>query len=577
MVNNHTTHQAGDMLLFQAGPLAGVVELSSYSETIGGADSQAQLAGEFRVSAHGGLYYNDWQPLSPAALFNATRSPDGQPRTLFLEFRYVHQGAPQPLTFNRLQLGGRYQDEPLHPVRADLAPALRALIGTPEHEALCAALLRKLHAPGILPAYIDRGATATEATGFLALWGTDACFYAAIMLLARRLGRAQLLDEFLRQRGLHFAPGTLSRFHAEQLRGSFYDRMRQRGTAAMFEPGAPEGPAAGEFRLLVGAPDHEPVAWALTAPVASGWVVGSTSPLSGDSVHAALRQSYGGARFPSLPNLPRGPRPEQVRLTETVVGANQARNAPPGGLVVTFAEVELLPGQTVARLTADTNVFIGLQHPEGLAQPALTVAIDPAFDYEVSWLVRQASPDTCRLRFGVQGFDAQRNRRPLLNPAGRRTEYCTPNVQLPAGQWVWVSCPVYAAGTDPSTVPTTLPRLGVGNVLLNPGQVTQLCPTVELRLRTGQTVPATLDVAAVEVRPLATGAHLRPRRDALGTPASAAAELGGFVSAAPWLLVYYRNHNATRSAGEIATIVRRQLAPAGAEVLLIEAQDNLVS
>lgn len=310
IIENRST-EVGDVILIEADvPLIGIIALTDFIDTTLGETLDNFFTREFRYSIDG-VNYTDWIELT---ISNIESIEIDSRDTLFIEYRYTHDGDPSvsgSLAFVDATLYGDFTS--LSCGDAYVNSMLKEFVGDCNN--ICSLgwainVLEKLYKEGLLAKFMerDRSSNTAEDRDFIDYWRTITHYFALYVCLARSFKsygtEEALLREFLRQRGLFFCSST-SLEDLLYLKSSFYDEYRQRGTIQIVRKknsvqGVDESldlslsgslstslsesellkEVNGELlRLICYQADCDEFIFNLRRPEEAGWTLGQSSPL----------------------------------------------------------------------------------------------------------------------------------------------------------------------------------------------------------------------------------------------------------------------------------------------------------
>lgn len=395
-VVNNTASEIGDVILINSiSPIFGIVQLQSYTDNVIGETVNRYFKKEFSYSIDG-IFFTNWLELNNQNLLDVIVQPQN---SFYINYRYTRQGSDINglLEFVDIFLNGQFQAtfcENYYVLPKSIFKDF--FCNNPQHSLLCSVLTKKMWDKGIVPEYIIRNQTENpqvDDKDYLDFWSTTACFFALQLMLAKKLENfdsyPDLLQDFVKQRDLLFCKDDIELADLQYLKSNYYDEIRQRGTANIFEfKGFENKQVDGEFiRLICLDKNCDEFFWELITDEKSGWNLGNSSPM------------YKGTSFSNQLIKSKEKTPDFLTLNNYSVyngGGNISLYMDGNKNVAKIDSVA--NGQIVGFSTNQTN----------LPDLSKSIIIDENVDYEITFWIKQTKKAN-NISFGVYMFDCDGN------------------------------------------------------------------------------------------------------------------------------------------------------------------------
>jgi hypothetical protein len=289
MVIQNKSTEIGDVIqIITDVPFLGLIALSSFIDDTVGEYTDRKFYKSFRYSVDG-VNWTAFVELTDANIAGVeVQSND----TFFAEYLYQRIGtdATGELEFNSVTLNGEF-------VELTDGPAYIASIFNSyfNFNNICSIswsvnVLEKLYKKGIVPAFLERELTGTNADDrdYIDFWRAVTHYFALYVCLARKFQffyqNQDLLLEYVKQRGLFVCEET-SLVDLMYLMTNYYDEIRQRGTRQVFIPQATDitingsKQVDGEFLRMICYDRFDEFLFNLNKNEHVGWNIGNSSPL----------------------------------------------------------------------------------------------------------------------------------------------------------------------------------------------------------------------------------------------------------------------------------------------------------
>lgn len=276
-INGNISNESGDVFIIRSEVVVtGLIALSDFIDTVTGSWSK-----EFRYTVDG-INFTPWVPLTNANLDAVeVESTD----TFIIEYRYTNQNNTEA-SFSNITVNGEFEETGCGDTYT--RSIFNRFFSCSDTEVLnwCINVTNKLYKQGIVPNFIQRGRDSNingEDRDYIDFWRTVACFFAYIVVLARKLKDFRqvdfLLDDFLRNRGIFFCDKN-SNTEKNYLVENYFDEIRQRGTSRIYKTKEENGSVVdGELLRTICYEECDEFIFNLHLPHTIGWSVGNSSPL----------------------------------------------------------------------------------------------------------------------------------------------------------------------------------------------------------------------------------------------------------------------------------------------------------
>ncbi len=554
---NNTASEIGDQILIQAtAPVFGVIRLESFDDDVAGETGSRFFKKEFSYSIDG-IFFSDWILLTNDNLLQIIVQPDN---SFYINYKYTRDGSDSNglLTFNRVCVLGQFT-EPICQNYFILPNSIFKdfYCNNPQHALLCATLTNKMFDKGILPEYITRNETenpAVDDKDFLDFWGTVCCFFALQLMLAKKLEHFdQFLDtlqDFLKQRDVLFCDDITELADLQYIKTHYYDEIRQRGTANIFEKKSIVKPVDGEFLRLICYQDIcDEFFWEFITDQKIGWWLGNSSPMFKHTLFS--------------PQLIKG----KEKLKDFLTLSNYDTFTANGGQIDLVSEA----GKNIARIS---NVSDGqkcgfapnLNASSQDLSKALT--IDENVDYEITFWIK-TNVIANNISFGVMGYSCEGNEIfPRTTTTSGTSNFFFQKKKLnKVNNWYFVRGILYNKNIQQLSVNQSILEIGFGQKLKSFTDMTHIIPYLVLDREANPNASSRLDIWDFKVRPLVRGAVANTvYNDNSGVPkvgntVSFGSFSTGFLTTSNIVHIGYENKNAKLSNDDIYNLTRHKLIP----------------
>lgn len=542
----------GDALLVNVSPqINGTIQFNSFTESLIGLTANRTVEREFRI-LNNSVFWSEWKPLTNANLSAQTYYVDN---TITLQVRYTRTGSDTSgvIEFQDIQIQGvRLADAtPMPIVNSSI---FADVFGTQFFHDVSDNLFKKLYFRGILPTYITRAENVEESedSDFIDLFYSVARFFAMMIAFGKRFEDFKddfnLMREYVREYGIYFDENTITLNELQYLASHYYDEIRRRGTAMIFNhkgdtlPGGEVAEIDGELvRLLRNKRENEALYENIQLDKI-GWCLGQCSPMyRGTCASVALNKTKEETQdFQSLDDF---------------FTTNQS-----------MLSIQPDGDRKVLRINPISNsVWAGLGRNDNANVSENLYVADSGMDYEITFAIKVTQrTSNSKIMFGVEGFDV--NKRKLLDaftfPNGYTTDENFFNVSLThfkLNEWYYVRGIVHAYSSE--RYPQSKTNIGIGtNFYFNNKFLTYILPRI---LVSGSST--SVELWDYKIRPLVRGTNILPK---IGTGIDDSHSLG-FIESSRILYAYLRNKNNNYSEQQITSIIERYLLPYNSTTMLM--------
>jgi hypothetical protein len=544
IVQNRST-EIGDVIVIKTGiPIIGIVTLTGFLDDVSGESVNRYFSKKFRYSIDG-INFSDYLDLNEQ---NIAAIDVIQTDTFVIEYYYTRAGVDptNTLAFNSVTLEGQFQELECGPAFKN--SMLYDFLG--DCNTICTLnwsinVLEKLYKRGLLPAYMERGATqsTTEDRDFIDFWRSITHYFAYYVCLARKFSKfhtdENLLQEFLLQRELFLCSHDTSYQDLIYLTSNYLDEIRQRGTMQIVKkrklistidesislsasaslsasnntsslPDASLKQVDGELlRLICYDDDCDEFLFNVNKTEHLGWNIGNSSPMyRGQILHNNLNKAY----EDSTADLSQYPTTGTSNLSIVTDG-----------------------GEKVIKITGG----IGDSGIGGYLSFNKAIVINRSLDYEITFQIKQSQLGG-KIRFGVVGYDISGNIVNLrkISSASYSNTFFEITQLNRTDKYYFVRGIIY--GKTRTTANTEIiPHIGYGEHLkFIDGSISKIVPQIIL----------TAGVGEIRVKNL----HIKP----LATPFS-----NGFIQTRNMIHVWMNNRNNKLTNEELEDNMRRYLIP----------------
>lgn len=522
MAKTNILKNINDSLLVEVKPkFSGNLTLTGYSDTIIGNNVAHGIKVEFRIITES-LFYDDWKILNGTNIANVKVQPNQ-----IIQIRYTrisNNNGDNDYVFKSIVFDGDYE------YREISAPTLNRSIFSDvawqdSTERLAQNLFKKLYFRGIVPNYIIRGANLSlkEDEDYSIFFSSISKFFAIILNFFKRfespLTDFDLLKELVKQHGVSFDEGSISLSDLQNISKNIYNEISKRGTKQIFDNG-------GEFLRLVHYDKDDELLYENVPKCCVGWCLGKSSPMY------------------------KGITDESVGLNKTGEDSKDFKDI---NKFTTHGAISIINSDNKGVLHITQGGGLGMFF--GQENNKKFINVDPNLDYEISFYFRILDANKLgNITISISGFDNLKN--PLndafIHPNNDEvTEYAVKNMKLlrfSNDVWYRFSCILYAYYSENRE--ETL-NIGVGNPLhFNNPFLKYIIPNIHVENED-------MELWNYKIRPLIRGRNILPMK---GNNANNAFSLG-FIQAANFFHVYYKNNNNNQSCREVTSIIERYLLP----------------
>ena len=409
MIVGNTCSEIGDVLIIesQVAIPANYVQVSSYVDTTVGETGSRYFDKSFRASQDG-LLWTEWMPLNMTNM--QTIEGNVINNTIFFEFRYERKGTDQNgiLEFVNIEINGSIVPHICSSPIIDKSIFKGLTCGNFLTTQLCSNLLKKLYNKGIIPNYIERGASKADDEDFIILWSTIACYLSMFVTYMSKFDtlfmQRDMLLEYLLQQEVNVCEYEELLVDLQYISENLYDEIRKRGTKQVFLRKGEEMndgtfmPVAGEIIRMTCTEKCDEFIWVISDAKSAGWNISNSSPLyRGNFKEDGLIKGY--------------------ELTKDFVDLTKYRRIQPS---VQGISSDNINGERKCLFIKSNNI------PSGLGVSSLLtndfskgIIVSPYIDYEITFdIAVDGDPNNLSIDFGVDAFDCLGNQYSLQNVDG---------------------------------------------------------------------------------------------------------------------------------------------------------------
>lgn len=401
VVENKSTEE-GDVILIKAEvPIVGLIGLTDFIDDTSGEDGDTSFTKQFRYS-NDGINFSDWIALTQDNLQDVeVNSTDN----FFIEYKYIHSGNDDELTFNSVTTEGNY-------IEPDCGNAynnsiFKQFFGCNDTEVLswCVNVTEKCFKQNIVPRFMTRG-TGLDIVAdrdYIDFWRTVACLFAFIVVMGRRLvnfkGDPELLLEFVTQRAMYVC-------NDEQYDGlyylltNYYREIAKRGTYNIIKTSDESGlPIDGELLRLICYKVQDEFIFNYIDNSKINWNINNASPLyKGNGNQKNCIKGYEQSKdVTDLDKYALLNRDYQKIITDGDKEVLQIDNVLDGSESISQSVSE-----SGSEIVLDDDIGIGFEDFNKL------ILVDPSVNYEISFYIRQTNPQNF-INFGCYSYDINNN------------------------------------------------------------------------------------------------------------------------------------------------------------------------
>jgi hypothetical protein len=539
-------YNIGDVLMITVKPRQkGTATLSSFSDSLLGLTDDRTVLREFRI-VEDDLFYTDWAELTTENIQGKKLKQNN-----VIEVRYTRQGTDESgeIEFQSIQFNGDFDPEVINSPILD-SSVFSDIAWTDETERLAKNLFKKLYFRGIIPTYVLRGDNVdnVEDEDYIALFYSIAKFYAIMACFFKRFENfyndEELMLEWIRQNGIYFDESTVTLEQLQYLARHLYDEIRRRGTKMIFNyegdlvNGVPSE-IDGEFIRLIRSKRSDELIYETIPLHKLGWCMGVSSPMYRGTCSARLLNKTG----------------ENTEDFQDINNYTTFTNQ------FSTISIEAVGDRQCLMLNSRLNMACGLGRYGNNTSAAETDKLyvaDPYMDYEITFMFYEKTPVAgIRLSFGVEGFDASKNKLSdafVTTNNSEVTEMFLSDLQLVQfvpHKWYFVRGIIHAYSSD--TVENVKLNIGFGNNLsFNNRFLKYILPKIYIRSNSF----ASVAIWNYKIRPLVRGTNILPLKNGSENSHSL-----GFIQSSKIFYSYFRNNNNSQSKEEITDIIERYLLP----------------
>ena len=553
MANNKLSN-IGDSIIVNVRPrVNGRVSLIDYVDVLIGVTSNRSVVREFRITTDE-IFNSDWELLTSD---NLSAHVDIVTYEYLIQVRYTRTGTTVAgeIEFVSINFSGGF--EPIEFIAPTIFSSIfKDIINKKSVYDLERNLFKKLYFRGILPKYIERGDNIdkVEDKDFIALFSTIAKFFAMMIHFFKRFDNFnndfELMREHVRQSGLYFDESKITLLELQYLSEHIYDEIRKRGTDMIFKRSGDvlrdgsEVPIDGEFIRLLRIKTYDEFIYEVVPTEKSGWCLGVSSPnWKGTNETLKLNKTKESTQdFQSLDNFVHYQYAYGTMSLQDVIERRVAELRLQGDGMVGFGRID--------ESEESENLYV----------------VDSHIDYEITFdLKMDLSNSAAKLLFGVEGFDALKNKLPdsFVSSDGhsikelffdQSTSYFRDDV------WYHVRGIIHAySSINTEEVPL---NIGIGNNLyFNNRFVKYILPKIQIHA-TGIAEEdqgselALVNIWNYKIRPLVRGNNILPLKNGAVNAKSMC-----FTQAPKLLYVYAKNNNNSLTQLDVSKIVDKYLLP----------------
>lgn len=396
MIIGNTCSEIGDVLLIdsQVAIPANYVQVSSYVDTTIGETAVRYFDKQFRASQDG-LLWTEWMSLNMTNMQTIEGTVINN--NIFFQFRFERKGSDTTglLEFISITINGLVIPHTCGAPVTDKSIFKGLTCGNFITTQLCSNLLKKLYNRGIIPNYIDRGASKTDDEDFIVLWSTIACYLSMFVTFMSKFEtifmQRDMLLEYLLQEGINVCEYEELLVDLQYISEHLFDEIRKRGTKQVFlrkgeilNDGSAI-PVNGEVIRITCTDGCDEFLWTLSDETTAGWNVGNSSPIyRGNFKEIGLIKGY-----------------ERTKDFQELL---KYRQILPISQVISS---DLIDG------TKECLFITSSSNPSGFGVSSLPttdyskgIVISPYLDYEITFdIAISGDPNNLEIDFGVDVFD----------------------------------------------------------------------------------------------------------------------------------------------------------------------------